>query len=232
MTATYSGFLTKSIIFMALVILAMAASLYFGKTLGKNIMALTRSNLEERFQGQSPAESDASDEFVIDVMSGRTGFGYTSDEFGSNPLPRDWADPSEEELAIVGDEAVVEIEVLEGQEEEPEESTETSSEVPAEDVEPEPEEEEPETRHNLFDLGSGELVFRVQVGTFEERANAENVWARLTQAGFDARISTYREDDVLRYRVQVGDFPSQEIADAVAEELRSMNFGAWVFPVD
>ncbi len=230
MTATYSGFLTKSIIFMALVIMAMAASLYFGKSLGKNIMALTRSNLEERGQGQSSDTPDSNDEFVIDVVSGRTGYGYTADGFGSNPFPRDWADPSEDELAGVGDDALVELEILEGQDGE---SGET------------------ETRTNLFDLGSGEenqvggieepaptiepegdLTFRIQVGTFEERANAENVWSRLTQAGFDARISTYREDDLLRYRVQVGDYTSQSVADAVAEELRSMNFAAWVFPVD
>ncbi len=229
MSTTHSSYLMKSVLLLALVFLMTGASMYFGKTLGRNIMALTRSNIEERFEGQDPIASEGDGDFMLDVVSGRTSLGYDESEFGSNPFPREWADPPEEELEGESEEPVVEINILdepvdgaaeegEGDEDEGEGGTAVETE------------EDTGSRRNLFDLGSAQ-VFRIQVGTFSERDNAENVWNRLTQAGYDASISTYEDDDTVRYRVQVGNFGGREAADEVAEELRSMNFDAWVFQI-
>ncbi|HDS29498.1 MAG TPA: SPOR domain-containing protein, partial [Firmicutes bacterium] len=138
-----------------------------------------------------------------------------------------WADPGEEELAMVeGEEATVEMEVLD---------TPQSSDTPVdESLSVETSEEtttSPPTERPTAEPPQTDVIFRIQVGTFDQRENAENVWRRLTQAGFDARISTYTENEQVRYRVQVGDFQTQDAANRVAEELRGMNFSAWVFPV-
>jgi cell division protein FtsN len=230
MSSNYSGFLTKSIVFLALVMIAMGTSLYMGKSLGRNIMDLTRQNIDQRFGGETPTASDENNEYVLGEVGGRSGFGYSPDEFGGNQFPREWADPDESQITTAGtEEPAVELEVLdtpsENGEETPAETDEAESTGDAEAT------EKPASQ-TVFDLTDTEIIFRIQVGTFEQRENAENVWRRLTQAGFDARISTYTENDATKYRVQVGDYPSQEVANQVAEELRSMNFNAWVFPVD
>ncbi|MCK4719179.1 SPOR domain-containing protein, partial [bacterium] len=82
-----------------------------------------------------------------------------------------------------------------------------------------------------IDTGPGDedVIYRIQVGTFSERENAENVWESLIQADYDASISTYTDSDRVMYRVQVGMYQDRLEADRDAEELRRMNFDAWVY---
>jgi len=230
MSGSQGGFLTKSIILLALVLVSMGTSMYFGKQLGRNIMQLTRTNIERNFPDVDSSETSDDSDFVVDIASGRTSFGYESDEFGTNRFPRDWADPTEEDFEDVSEDPTVDVTILDETEEDISEATDTSDvEIDGEESEEEPD-IVPSIEDGIFGLGD-DSTFRIQVGTFSERENAENVWNSLTTAGYNASVSTYTDEDTIRYRVTVGTYHSREEADGVAEELRRMNFDAWVYEV-
>lgn len=71
--------------------------------------------------------------------------------------------------------------------------------------------------------GGTTALFKVQVGAFSERANAERVVAQLKEAGYEAMIITGPP-----HRVQTGAFSSQENAERLAQELRQKGFEAIV----
>ena len=227
MSGTSSSFFTKSIILLLLVILAFGGSTYAGKELGRKIMDLTKSNLDSRnLTVDSPGDADDNDNLFIDLTAGRDSFGFDGNSFGSNQFPREWADPAEDELQTVDDEAQVEINLLE-----PSEADESTGDEEGSDETSGTNDRD----HGIsFDLGSGndEATYRIQVGTFTASENAESVWSSLIQAGYDASISTYTDNDKVMYRVQVGMYHDRAEADSDAEELRSMNFDAWVFQLN
>ena len=66
-------------------------------------------------------------------------------------------------------------------------------------------------------------LYKVQVGAFSERANADRVAAQLKEAGYEAVIISGPP-----HRVQTGAFSSQENANKLAEELRQKGFEAIV----
>lgn len=70
---------------------------------------------------------------------------------------------------------------------------------------------------------SDALLYRVQVGVFSERANAERLVSNLKEAGYDALIL-----DGPPYRVQTGAFSSRENAVRLVEELQALDFEAIV----
>lgn len=220
MSGVSSSFLTKSIILLALVIVAFGGSTYIGKELGRKIMAVTRSNLETHsLIMESSNQGIGIDDVVVDI-GGRGTFGFDSDNFGNNRFPREWADPEEEEFETVSEEPSVVINLLD-----PPRNNIDNVETQDPQTEERPNEDS--------DTGSvdedGDVIYRIQVGTFSERENAENVWESLIQADYDASISTYTDSDKVMYRVQVGMYENREEADRDAEELRSMNFDAWVY---
>jgi hypothetical protein len=231
MSGTSSSFLTKSIILIVLVIIAFGGSTYAGKELGRKIMDVTRSNLNSHnMTVDSPSQPDSENNLFIDLADGRSSFGFDSDGFGNNQFPREWADPGEQDISTVNGEANVVINLLDptGTDEPAPDET-TGSETPADKI---------EGHENPFDLGSGtgaeagDVTYRIQVGTFSDSASAESVWSSLIQAGYDASISTYTEADKVMYRVQVGMYHGRTEADRDAEELRSMNFDAWVYELN
>lgn len=66
--------------------------------------------------------------------------------------------------------------------------------------------------------GSGTL-YRVQVGAFSSRANADRLVAQLKELGYEAIVS-----DGPPYRVQTGAFASRENAVRLSEELKAKGF--------
>ena len=235
MSGTSSSFLTKSIILLALVLICMGTSMYFGKELGEDIMAFARDNIGENNVGVNADNDGGSSGFMLDPANERTSFGFDSDQFGTNQFQREWADPDEDELPASSDEPNVEITVLgsdlllddsvdDGSDDQGADDSTDDPDKPAVD------DEESEQRID-FSLGDSS-TFRIQVGTFSERENAENVWHDLTTAGYDASISTYPDGDLVRYRVQVGTYHVRDEADSVAEEIRRMGFDAWVFELE
>jgi len=232
MTGASSAFLTRSIILLALVLISMGTSMYFGRELGRDIMSLTKSNIEERFPDAGTSGTGEDDGFVLDLVSGRSSFDYDSESFGQNQFQREWADPEEEEFPTSADDPSVEISIIPVPEnsEDQHPVNELADNREGESIEPGTNPMlENRTRGNI-DWGLGdETTFRIQVGTYSERENAENVWHDLTTAGYDASFSTYTENDTVRYRVQVGTYHSRDEALVVADRIRSMGFDAWVF---
>ncbi|NMB02283.1 MAG: hypothetical protein GX971_12325 [Firmicutes bacterium] len=64
-------------------------------------------------------------------------------------------------------------------------------------------------------------LYRVQVGVFSERANAERMVAQLKEAGYEGLIISGPP-----HRVQTGAFSSQENAERLLDELRQKGFEA------
>ena len=69
------------------------------------------------------------------------------------------------------------------------------------------------------DRAPSNTLYRVQVGVFSERENADRMVARLEELGYDAIIIGGAP-----YRVQTGAFSSKENADRFSEELKSRGF--------
>jgi hypothetical protein len=236
MSGNSSSFLTKSIILIVLVIIAFGGSTFAGKELGRKIMDVTRSNLNSHnMTVEAPGQTEGGDNLFIDLADGRSSFGFDSNGSGANQFPREWADPVDQNISTVNGEANVVINLLD-----PTETGDIATDgTTGEDTSgSDATGEKPGGNDNPFDLGSGagtetgDATYRIQVGTFSDSANAESVWSSLIQAGYDASISTYTDADKVMYRVQVGVYHDRLEADKDAEELRSMNFDAWVYELN
>ncbi len=66
---------------------------------------------------------------------------------------------------------------------------------------------------------SGSRIFSVRVGTFSNRANAENLAADLRRQGFAAEAGAVPIEGQTLYRVQVGEYETREDAQEVADKL-------------
>jgi cell division protein FtsN len=102
-----------------------------------------------------------------------------------------------------------------------------------------------ESTENLFDLGektpvettgdkpktddetTSNLLYKVLVGTFESRDNAENLYKLLKEDNYDPYIEAVVEGEVTHYRVQIGAFHNVDNANSLAEELRKKGYNAW-----
>lgn len=73
---------------------------------------------------------------------------------------------------------------------------------------------------------SAEELYRVQVGAFRQKANADAMLARVEAAGFDAFMAY----DANVYRVQVGAFSKMENATAMLHKVTRAGFTAFVTP--
>lgn len=70
----------------------------------------------------------------------------------------------------------------------------------------------------------GSAAFRVQVGAFRSRKNAEVLVRRLQEDGFQPFINY----SAGMYRVRIGPFSNRADADGLAEELRAKNYDVFV----
>jgi hypothetical protein len=223
MSNSSSGFLSKSIFVLILFLVSMGVSLFIGKMLGRNIMSLTRSNIEEKYPDQNGEGVDQGTPGGSSELA-RSDFGFDESSFAPDEAPL-WANPDSEQFTTVSDEPLVDLTVMsddpdatdtaEGEEANPDETDGQSGEKPKESG-------------DIFSL-SDASIYRIQVGTFEVEDNASSVWRRLTQAGYDAHISSFTDADGQRFKVFVGSFGTREEADSIAEQLRAMNFNAWVY---
>ncbi|HEX7029208.1 MAG TPA: SPOR domain-containing protein [Gammaproteobacteria bacterium] len=60
----------------------------------------------------------------------------------------------------------------------------------------------------------------VQVGSFSNDSNAENLAAALRERGFPAYVSRFEDGGAIHHRVRVGGFASRDAAQAKADEIR------------
>jgi len=231
MATTSSGFLSKSIIVLSILLVSMGVSLFLGKMMGRSIMSLTRTNIEQHFPDSGNSGDNGSQATMVGALGDRSDFGFNPEQFSPEQAPGEWANPEQGQFSTLSDEPVVDIAVLPDQGEQTPPATETGEQKPADSTgeEAKPAKPaEPGSGQSIFDL-SGTTIFRISVGTFQNEANAESVWRRLTQAGFEAHISAFRDADGDKFKVYVGTYHTREEADKVAEQLRSMNFDAWVY---
>jgi cell division protein FtsN len=195
-------------------------------------MSLARTNIQERFPDNKPGENSNGGDLMAGSLGDRTGFGFDAANSNQEQFQAGWADPADDSFSTVSEEPNVSIEVLSdqpGQDGKPpadESGGTTGDETKPSDSTGKP--AETDQNGGIFNL-SDSPVFRIQVGTFGTEQNAESVWRRLTQAGYDAHISAFTDADGTKYKVHVGSYRSREDADKVAEDLRSMNFDAWVY---
>ena len=76
-----------------------------------------------------------------------------------------------------------------------------------------------------------DVFYRVQVGAFNEKSNADNLAKKLEKAGYDALVVTVKQDSKVFYRVQVGAFNEKANADALAKRLENDGYDTIVVEV-
>jgi cell division protein FtsN len=226
MTNSPGGLLTKSIVVLSLFLVSMGVSLLMGRAMGRSIMALTRSNIQQHFPGDN-GKSGGDSNAVAQGGGTRTPFGFDAGNFAPDQVPRSWADPQAQNFSTVSDEPVVGVTVLPDQSEQPA-TGDTAAQKPADSSGTQEKPKDQNSDQSIFQLSNG-TIFRIQVGTFQDEANAQSVWKRLTQAGYEAHIAAVSDADGKRFKVNVGLYATHDEADKVAEKLRSMNFDAWVY---
>lgn len=72
------------------------------------------------------------------------------------------------------------------------------------------------------------VLYRVQVGSYSKKANAENMLAKLKNAGFDGYVKTAKLNGDVRYRVQVGAYAKKSNATAMLAKLKAAGFNGYV----
>jgi cell division protein FtsN len=119
-------------------------------------------------------------------------------------------------------------------------NTELSIETPAHEPDPPIDEQEPPPAHEPPDKPdpekekpaeqpkSSSASYRVQVGIYLNRENANQVVQTLRSSGFQAAIVPFQRDGSTVYRVQVGVYKNKETADTVAKSVRDKGFEAYV----
>lgn len=70
----------------------------------------------------------------------------------------------------------------------------------------------------------------VQLGAFGERANADQLAARVSGYGYSGSVSEIRSNGQLLYRVRVGGFDGENEAEAAASSLSAHGFPSRVIP--
>jgi len=225
MSENSGTFLTKSIILLAVFLVCIGTSMWLGKELGRRIMDTTRTNIENRFPDTDLADTDDNSDYMLNPGAERSSFGYDSGSYGPARVPDDWADPPVDDLAP-GETGPSVIVTPIG----PDDPQFPEADGPLASGEPLPGDntvEDRETR-NLFNLGDG-TTYRIQVGIYDDKENAEGVWRDLTRAGYNASISSfYDENEIQKYRVTVGFYHTLDEASSVADDIRSLGFNGWV----
>jgi hypothetical protein len=233
MSNTSNGFLSKSVIVLALFLVSMGVSLFLGKMLGRNIMTLAKSNIQARFPGNGDknGSGDQNGALANSLGGSRSDFGFNSNEFAPEEAPRSTGTGEKMNFSTVAPEPDVDIILLNekpvdasADEEKPAAGSDDSASKPDEAKKP----EETKPDGSIFKL-SDKKLFHIQVGTFSSSENSESVWKRLTQAGYDAHITSFKDAAGDHFKVTVGSYHKREDADKTAEELRKMNFDAWVY---
>jgi cell division protein FtsN len=72
----------------------------------------------------------------------------------------------------------------------------------------------------------------VQVAAVRDRRSAEQLYGELRDAGFEARIDTFRDGSDTVFKVRVGGFPDKTSAGATEAKLKAAGHAAWVTRAD
>jgi len=91
---------------------------------------------------------------------------------------------------------------------------------------PEPEPEPPAPEPAAVEPGG----WSVQLGSFGEPANARQLASRISDYGYQARVSDYPSDDRIMHRVRVSGFATRAEAEAAASSLSAHGFVPRIFP--
>ncbi len=151
----------------------------------------------------------------------------------------------EEELIVVPDEiffsadregipsANQEKKISEESLSEPSEPSATPPSEPPTEPPPVPPPETPSPPRNSSETATAPTTrYRVQVGVFENRENANNTVQRLIANGFEASIVPVQHDGRTLYRVQVLVTRDRQKAEQVRQQLESLGFSASIVPVE
>ncbi len=158
-------------------------------------------------QEQPPSSPDAEEELIVvpDEIS------FSADQEG---IPSANQEKSEKSLP------------------EPSEPSATPSEPPTEPT-PAPPPETPSPPRNSSETSNAPTTrYRVQVGVFENRENANNTVQRLMANGFEASVVPLQRDGRTLYRVQVLVTRDRQKAEQVRQQLESLGFSASIVSIE
>jgi hypothetical protein len=200
---------TRGIIILTVLLLSVTVSFFMGRILGNELMTSGREQLEP-FTSPTGEDAEAETAFAGHTQSPYGYEGPTSDRF-----PLSMAS-TEDEDAASSDTHIITIGPIE--------SSDDSGESSDEEAE----------MSDLFSLdeaqsSEGAHLFRVQVGVFQVRENADSLAAALRKEAYNAYTQeVVFESGEVRWKVYVGPFSTLEDANVTAEELRDGNYDCYV----
>lgn len=206
------AFYLRTVILMAFLI----ASIVFSFVLGRKFGYFLMGDLQNDEKVMAVVEqSDRKSDDYSPLVSSR--FQYNPDEFPNSEYNQSTPQRPEEE-DVLEEAARVDM-TYAGSSESTENMFDLGEKAPEEETIAETTETEEETPSNL--------LYKVLVGTFESRDNAENLYKLLKEDNYDPYIEAVVEGDVTHYRVQIGAFHNVDNANSLAEELRKKGYNAW-----
>ncbi len=193
---------TRGMIILTVLILSVVVSFFLGRILGFELMNSSKAQLGEHIsEADEPVENEP-------ILAGHTQAPYAYNGPTSEHFPLSMGTIPEEGDSSAS--AVVSIEPVTaaGGDEDP--GSIFSLDVGASDEE-------------------NKQLYRIQIGVFALKTNAENLMADLRKESFSAYIQEVEyETGELYWKVYVGPFQTQEEANKVADDLRERNYDAHV----
>ena len=216
MTQRFSKiFVMKTVIFSVFILTALVVSFILGRQFGYYMMG----DLQNEEKLQNAVKQAKTNDGQYSPLTPRFNYDpdkYPTDEYGSGAVQKP------EEGQVVQEGVDVEMNYV-------------------------PKEQNGESK-DVFDLGEGDqsnakvdqppapsddqnvdsnVVYKVLVGTYKQKENAEAIYTKLKDEGYDPYIEAIEKDNETVYRVQIGAFKNIDNANSLAEELRKKGYNAW-----
>lgn len=71
-------------------------------------------------------------------------------------------------------------------------------------------------------------IYRVQIGAYSKKANAEKMLKKVTKSGFDGYIKAIASSTSVLYRVQVGAYSKKTNAEAMLSKVKKAGFSGYI----
>jgi len=217
MTQRFSKiFYIKVIIFLIFMLLAVIVSFILGRQFGYFLMGDLQS--DKKLQG-AVEQAESTEGKYSPLVSPR--FKYNPDEFPRDEFNTGTVEkPSEDQ--VVGEGVDVDMSYV-GQSSNSKEIFDLGNEGTNAGQQVK-EEEKPLSEEEIIESN---VIYKVYLGTFSNKDNAENIYIKLKSDGYEPYIEEIIKDNQTSYRVQIGAFRNIDNANALAEELRKKGYNAW-----
>jgi cell division septation protein DedD len=209
-------FIMKTVIFSIFILTALIVSFFLGRQFGYYMMGdlqneeKLKSAVEQAKSGDDKYSPLASPRFKYNADK------FPTDEYGAGAVQRP------DEGQVVQQSVDVQMNYV------PDDQNDDSNGVLdlGEDNQTAPQVDQPPAPSEDQSIESN-VVYKVLVGTYKQKENAEAIYTKLRDENYDPYIEAVVKDSETVYRVQIGAFKNIDNANSLAEELRKKGYNAW-----